>query len=102
MENLQYIPIKEVGLKSYIFKAVLEKDKWPDEPEEKAVWRAYVPILETKGAATWGKTREEALQNLQQTLQMILEDMMELGEVIPTEPEEEVLVFDEPRVTVTL
>ena len=32
------------------FKIVLEKDKWPDEPEGAAVWRAYVPVLEDKGA----------------------------------------------------
>jgi len=25
--------------KTYTFNVVLEKDKWPDEPEDKAVWR---------------------------------------------------------------
>ena len=38
-------------MKTYLFKVVLEKDKWPDEHEEKAVWRAYIPALEHKGAA---------------------------------------------------
>lgn len=89
-------------MKSYTFKVVLEKDKWPDEPDEKAVWRAYVPVLESKGVATWGYTKVEALQNLQQTLQMVLEDMMELGEPIPTEPEDEVVVFNDPHVTATV
>jgi hypothetical protein len=41
-------------MKSYTFKVVLERDKWPDEPDEKAVWRAYVPCLEGKGGASWG------------------------------------------------
>jgi len=89
-------------MKSYIFKVILEKDKWPDEPDEKAVWRAYVPLLESKGAATWGHTKEEALQNLQETLRLILEDMAELGEALPKEPKEEVMIFEEPYVTVTL
>jgi predicted RNase H-like HicB family nuclease len=89
-------------MKSYTFKVVLERDKWPDEPDEKAVWRAYVPCLEGKGGASWGKTKEEALANLQEALKLLLEDMIELGEPIPTEPGDEVLVFQEPRVTVTL
>ena len=41
-------------MKTYSFQVVLEKDKWPDEPDEKAVWRAYIPVLEHKGAASWG------------------------------------------------
>ncbi len=28
-------------MKTYSFQVVLEKDKWPDEPDEDAVWRAY-------------------------------------------------------------
>ena len=32
-------------MKSYVFKVVIEQDKWPDEPDEKAIWRAYVPGL---------------------------------------------------------
>lgn len=32
-------------MKSYTFKVVLEKDKWPDESDEKAIWRAYIPVL---------------------------------------------------------
>jgi len=43
-------------MKTYAFKVVSEKDKWPDEPDEKAVWRAYIPVLEDKGAASWGYT----------------------------------------------
>jgi hypothetical protein len=30
-------------MKTYAFKVVLEKDKWPDEPDSKAVWQAYIP-----------------------------------------------------------
>ena len=49
-------------MKTYSFQVVLEKDKWPDEPDENAVWRAYIPALEHKGAASWGYTQREALK----------------------------------------
>lgn len=29
-------------MKTHSFQVMLEKDKWPDEPDENAVWRAYV------------------------------------------------------------
>ena len=92
--------VKEGKLKSYTFKVVLEKDKWPDEPDEKAVWRAYVPALEEKGAATWGYTKEEALKNIREVLQMVLEEMIEEGEPIPAEAL--VSESEEPLVTITL
>ena len=55
-EEIQIVPTKEERMKTYAFKVVLEKDKWPDEPEEKAVWRAYIPALEHRGTAK-GVTR---------------------------------------------
>lgn len=87
-------------MKSYTFKVVLEQDKWPDEPDDKAVWRAYIPTLESKGAATWGETKEEALKNIQEVLQIVLEEMLEEGESLPNEA----LVNEshEPLVSVTL
>ena len=45
-------------MKSYVFRVVLEHDE--------DVWRAVIPELEAQGAATWGKTREEALRNIQE------------------------------------
>ncbi len=62
-------------MKSYIFPVVLEQDE--------DVWRAYVPELESKGAATWGKTKEEALKNIQEVAQMVIEEMLEDGDPIP-------------------
>jgi predicted RNase H-like HicB family nuclease len=52
------------------------------EPDEQA-WRAYVPELEEKGGATWGKTREEALGNIREVAQMVIESMLEDGEPLP-------------------
>lgn len=89
-------------MKSYTFKVVLEKDKWPDEPDEKAVWRAYIPVLESKGAASWGNTKEEALQNLKNAVDLIIEYMREVGEPIPEEPRSQVKTANEPLITVTV
>ena len=54
--------------KSYIFPVVIE----PDEN----VWRAYVPELESRGAATWGHTPDEALRNIQEVTQMVVEELL--------------------------
>ncbi len=62
-------------MKSYVFRVILE-------PDEQA-WRAYVPELEEKGGATWGKTREEALGNIREVAQMVIESMLEDGEPLP-------------------
>jgi predicted RNase H-like HicB family nuclease len=77
-------------MKSYIFSVLLE----PDED----VWRAYVPELETKGAATWGHTREEALKNIQDVAQMVIEELLEDGESLPAS----ITVSDHPLVAVTV
>lgn len=88
-------------MKSYTFKVVLERDKWPDEPDEQAVWRAYVPALEHRGAHAWGDTQEQALENLRNALDLLIEYMKEQGEPIPEEPKTQVTVSKEPLITVT-
>lgn len=77
-------------MKSYIFPVVLE----PDED----VWRAYVPELEAKGAATWGHTKEEALKNIQEVAQMVIEVLLEDGEPLPSS----ITVSDQPVVAVSV
>jgi predicted RNase H-like HicB family nuclease len=67
------------------------------EPDED-VWRAYVPELESRGAATWGATKEEALRNIQEVLQMLVEDFLESGETLPGS----VTVSNQPTVAVTV
>jgi predicted RNase H-like HicB family nuclease len=89
-------------MKTYAFKVVLEKDKWPDEPDSKAVWRAYIPALEHRGAASWGYTEKEALENLQNAVDLLIEYMQEVGENIPSEPRSEIQVSDVPLITVTV
>ena len=59
-------------MKSCVFRVVLV----PDED----AWRAFIPELEAKGAATWGHTEEEALRNIQEVAQMVIEGLLEDGE----------------------
>lgn len=77
-------------MKSYVFPVVVEPDA--------DAWRAYVPALEARGAATWGKTKDEALRNIEEVAQMVLESLLEDGEALPAD----VKVLDEPVVAVTI
>lgn len=77
-------------MKSYVFPVVVE----PDED----VWRAYVPELESQGAATWGHTRDEAMRNIQEVAQMVIEELLEEGKTLPPG----VTVSDRPVVAVTV
>lgn len=77
-------------MKSYVFRVVLE----PDEN----VWRAYIPELEKRGGATWGKTKEDALRNIHEVAQMVIEALLEDGESLPPRVTE----VDEPVVAVTV
>ena len=77
-------------MKSYIIRIVIEADE--------DVWRAYVPDLESRGASTWGRTRDEALHNIQEVSQMVLEGLIEDGEPLP----QGVAESDHPVVAVTL
>jgi len=77
-------------MKSYVFSVVLERDE--------DVWRAYVPELEQQGASSWGKTKEEALRNIQDVTQMVIESLLEDGERLPAG----VTVSDQPVVAVTV
>ncbi len=81
-------------LKSYVFRVVVE----PDEDR----WFAYCPLLQKQGGATWGDTREEALRNLQEVLQMVVASMWEHGEEILEAPTDEVTVLPNPSVAVAI
>jgi predicted RNase H-like HicB family nuclease len=77
-------------MRSYVFPVAIESDE--------DVWRAYVPELESRGAATWGHTKEEALKNIQEVAQMVIEALLEDGESLPAS----VTVSDRPLVAVTV
>ena len=55
------------------------------EPAEDA-WHAYCPALLDYGAATWGTTREEALEQIRAIATMIVQRMAEEKMSVVTEP----------------
>jgi predicted RNase H-like HicB family nuclease len=71
-------------MKSYALRVIVE----PDEDR----WHAYCPILEAKGAITWGHTQEEAVRHIREVVQIIVDELLEEGEPIPPGPLEEVQV----------
>lgn len=54
-------------MKSYVFKVELD----PDEDG----WHVFYSPWRKIGASTWGKTREEAMKNIQEVLEMIMEEL---------------------------
>jgi len=82
-----------MDMKTYTFKVIVE----PDEDR----WHAYCPALHQYGAATWGNTREEAFQHIQEVVRMIIDELREDGIALPDGPKEDVEVFSDERVAVT-
>ena len=63
-----------IAVKSYVFQAALEQ-------EEDGRWSAWIEAL--PGCATWGHSREEALEALKEAAQAYLEVLVEKGRQIP-------------------
>ena len=64
-------------MKTYVFRVIVK----PDEDR----WQAYCPTLEQFAAYTWGYTREEALVNIKEVIEMVLEELLEDNLPIPQE-----------------
>ncbi|MFN4218666.1 MAG: type II toxin-antitoxin system HicB family antitoxin [Candidatus Bipolaricaulia bacterium] len=99
MTKARAVALEKKSVKSYTFRVVIEPDPFEDG---RMAYHACVPLLEEKGAATFGYTVEEALANLQEVVRMVLQSMKRHHEPIPEEPEAEVKISSEPAVTVTL
>ena len=67
-------------MKTYAFEVVIEEDEWLDERIKDPVWRAYIPSLVHQGASSWGYTQKEALKNLQDAVDLLIESLLEHGE----------------------
>jgi len=61
---------------TYLFQAEVEQ-------EEDGRWSAWIEAL--PGCATWGYTKEEALEALREAAQAYLEVMVEKGQPVPVE-----------------
>ena len=59
-------------MKPYVFKVVIEPDTYADG---RPAFMAHCPAL--PGTTTWGDTMEEALHNVHEAAEMVLEDMIE-------------------------
>ncbi len=81
-------------MQTYVFRVVVE----PDEDR----WQAHCPALAKHAADTWGYTKEEALKNIREVIEMVLEEMAEESEPIPEEPEDEPLISPEHRIAISV
>lgn len=82
-------------MKSYVFKVVVEDDEFEDG---RPGFSAYCPSL--PGAYTWGNTREEVLERIQEAVKLIVDEMLEEGKPIP--PDAALLEVESPTVVVTV
>jgi predicted RNase H-like HicB family nuclease len=69
----------DAGRTTYTYNVVVE----PDED----AWHAYCPALQAYGAATWGRTRTEALRHIREVVAMVIAELIEDGETIPADVE---------------
>jgi len=78
-------------MKTYVFKVEVEQ-------EEDGRWSASIPVL--PGCATWGYTKEEALESLTEAAKAYLEVLAEQGRVAPLE--KKVLILSEHAIAVSV
>ena len=79
-------------MKSYVFKVGAEEDEHEDG---RPAYQAHYPDIEE--AETWGDTRDEALQRINELLQTLVELRVEKGFSVPNTVE-----FESPAVVVTV
>ena len=101
-------------MKTYTFEVVIEEDEWLDERIKDPVWRAYIPTLVPQGASSWGYTQKEALKNLKDAVDLLIESLLEHGEEhllesivqhekeIVSDPCSPIRVSDVPLIAVTV
>ena len=89
-------------MKIYNFKVVLEPD---EDAHGNPAWYAHCRALASIGGATSGRTREEALKNINEVVRMIVQEFIEEGRPLPEGLDDAVEVeeiFQEsPRIAIT-
>jgi predicted RNase H-like HicB family nuclease len=90
-------------MRTYSFKVVLEPD---EDAKGNPAWYAYCPALESVGGATSGRTKEEALSNINEVVRMIVQEFIEEGRPLPEGPADSVEIEEvseeKPRIAVTV
>ena len=81
-------------MKTYSFKVVVEPD---EDAAGNPAWYAYCPALESIGGATSGRTREEALKNINEVVHMIVQEFAEDGKPLPLRDRKAGIVDDTGR-----
>lgn len=76
-------------MKTYVFEVDVVQDT-------DGRWAAECPTL--PGCATWGRTREEALRNIREAVEVYVEDMIASNEAVPTAK----AIIDAPAVSVVM
>ena len=79
-------------MKTIILKVNLTK-------EEDGRWSAIIPKL--PGCSSWGYSEQEALANMKDAAEIYIEDMIEAGEIFPTDSDN-VEIIDQPAVAVSI
>ena len=85
-------------MKTYTFEVIIEEDQWLDERIKDPVWRAYIPALVSQGASSWGYTQKEALKNLQDAVDLLVESFLEHGEELPSGLSSQIQISDLPLI----
>ena len=85
-------------MKTYTFEVIIEEDEWLDERIKDPVWRAYIPALVHQGASSWGYTEKEALKNLQDAVDLLVESFLEHEEELPPGLSSRIQISDLPLI----
>ena len=90
-------------MRTYRFKVVVEPDT---DAQGHPAWFAHVPALESVGAATSGRTKEEALRRINEVVRMIVQECVEEAKPLSEGPLDSVEIEEvseqEPRIAVTV
>ena len=83
--------------KSHIFSVVIEPDEFPNGDE---AFHAYCPSL--KGCHTYGTTSQQALERIQEAVELYVDVLTTQGKSIPVDPENGAVEWPTPSVVVNL
>lgn len=90
-------------MNTYTFKVVIEPD---EDAHGNPAFYAYCPALIDIGAATSGRTKDEALTNLNEVMRMTVQEFIDEGKPLPEGPSDLVKVAEiskeEPHIAVTV